>query len=326
MSLKIHNFGGIIGWNARKYFGYPASRAYLALQFFRRRKLSKQYIDYFYSQETIPMPSVVNIETINRCNSTCAFCSANKNAETRPYMRMDEDLFKKIIDDLADWGYNGHLTLYGNNEPWLDTRIVEFHKYAREKLPNVFIFMSTNGILLDVDKLDAIAPYINQLIVNNYSLKMELYPGVQAIYDHIKANPDKYKDLDVLIQMRYLQEVLTNRAGNSPNKKTTKKVYTEPCLMPFTDMWIIPNGKAGLCCCDNAEVTNYGDLHDMSIKEIWESKQYGSLRKAIANGRDKYPFCKHCDFIDAGLRMDAIIDIMQGNELHGTRQSFFKED
>ena len=37
---------------------------------------------------------------------------------------------------LRDWDYRGHLTLYGNNEPWLDTRIVELHKYAREQLPN----------------------------------------------------------------------------------------------------------------------------------------------------------------------------------------------
>ena len=43
---------------------------------------------------------------------------------------------------LHDWGYKGHLTLYGNNEPWLDTRIVAFHKYAREKLPDAFITLS----------------------------------------------------------------------------------------------------------------------------------------------------------------------------------------
>ena len=77
--------------------------------------------------EEPPYPLIVNLETINRCNSDCAFCTANRNAEKRPFQRMEKELFHSIIDQLRDWGYKGHLTLYGNNEPFLDTRIVEFH-------------------------------------------------------------------------------------------------------------------------------------------------------------------------------------------------------
>ena len=76
--------------------------------------------------------------------------------------------------------------------------------------------------------------------------------------------------------------------------------------MPFTDMWIMPNGKFGICCCDNFEVTDFCDLHEMSVKDAWNSPKYQELRKLIKNSRQNYPFCKHCDFIDAGLRMDAV--------------------
>ena len=138
------------------------------------------------SEET-PMPLIVNLETINRCNSTCSFCTANKNAEKRPYKRMEDELFYSIIDQLRDWGFKGHLTLYGNNEPWLDTRIVEFHKYCREQLPDSFIFMSTNGLLLDIDKVKAIVPYVNQLIINNYCRDMKLHDNVKEIYEYVKA-------------------------------------------------------------------------------------------------------------------------------------------
>ena len=151
MPIKVHNFMGKLGWNARKYFPKLASDSYLKLQFVTRRKLQASYVDYFLGSEEPPQPLVVNIETINRCNSTCEFCTANRNAEKRPFKKIDEKLFYSIIDQLADWGFKGHLTLYGNNEPWIDTRIVEFHKYCREKLPDSFIFMSTNGLLLDVD-------------------------------------------------------------------------------------------------------------------------------------------------------------------------------
>ncbi len=311
MPIRMHNFLGRFGWNARKYFPSLASESYLKLQFLRRGKSQQDYIQYFLNAEEVPHPNVVNLETINRCNSTCEFCNANKNAEKRPYMRMEDSMFYSIIDQLRDWGYDGHLTMYGNNEPWLDTRIVEFHKYAREQLPNAYIFMSTNGLLLDVDKVKSIVPYVNQLIINNYCLDMKLHANLKEIQTYVKAHPEEFKDVDILIQMRYLKEVLTNRAGSAPNKASTGKIVKETCLMPYTDMWIMPTGKLGVCCCDNFEVTELADLNVTPLAEAWNSKKYQILRSAVKQGRHNYPFCKYCDFIDAGLRMEIVDDILK---------------
>ena len=181
MSIRVHNFAGILGWNARKYLPRLSSQSYLKLQFIARRRQQRKYINYFYSQKEAPHPVVVNLETVNRCNGKCEFCTANIYAEKRPYLKMPEEMYYSIIDQLHDWNYKGHLTLYGNNEPWLDKRIVEFHKYAREKLPEAFIFMSTNGLLLDVKKVKAIVPYLNQLIINNYCLNMKMHDNVKEI-------------------------------------------------------------------------------------------------------------------------------------------------
>ncbi len=320
MSIRINNFMGRFGWFMRKHFPNLASDAYLKLQFSRRRKLQKQYCDYFLNAPEPPMPNIVNIETINRCNSTCAFCTANIHAEKRPFMQIDDDLFRSIIDSLADWGYKGHLTLYGNNEPWLDKKIVERHQYAREKLPDSFIFMSTNGLLLNIDKVRAIKPYIDQLIINNYCTNMKLHKNVQAIYEEIKAKPQEFEDIEILIQMRYLNEVLTNRAGSAPNKKSKGKIIKETCLLPFTDMWIVPNGKLGLCCCDNFEVTDFGDLNQIPLKEAWGSDKLQAVRRSIAEGRQNYDFCKYCDFIDAGMRMQIVKNILAGDQEAANRQ------
>lgn len=314
MSISINNFMGKFGWYGRKWFPNLASWAYLKLQFATRGKEQDQFIKYFLEQEEVPMPQVVNIETINRCNSTCEFCVANCKTDKRPLTKIDADLYRSIIDQLRDWGYKGHLTLYGNNEPLLDTRYVEFHKYAREQLPESFIFMSTNGLILTLEKLQEIKPYINQLIINNYDVEMKLHKNIQEIYEYVKKHPEEFKDLEIIIQMRYIKEVLTNRAGSAPNKAATEKVYTDTCLLPFTDMWIMPNGKMGLCCCDNLEVTNFADLNTMSVKEAWSNPRFMTVRKAIAQGRDKYPFCKHCDFIDAGFRTHLIRAILAGDQ------------
>ena len=325
MSVRLHNFMGRFGWEMQKRFPMLSSNMYLKLQFKSRAKSQKGYIDYFMSKDVPPQPLIVNLETINRCNSTCAFCTANKYAEKRPYCRMEDELFYNIIDQLADWGYKGHLTLYGNNEPWLDTRIVEFHKYCREKLPESFIFMSTNGLLLDIDKVKSVVPYIDQLIINNYCMDMKLHDNVKEIYDYIKANPDEFKSVDVLIQMRYMEAVLTNRAGSAPNKKNDVKVIKETCLMPFTDIFIFPDGRMGICCCDNFEVTTLADLKTTPIAEAWNSDEYKKVREAIKDGRQNWPFCKFCDFIDAGLRMDAVDDVLAGREMHGARQSLTRK-
>ncbi len=310
MPIRIENFMGSFGFWARKHFPHLASDLYLTMMFARRRKQGHEYIEYFNSfGEDLPHPRVVNLETINRCNSTCDFCCANKYSDKRPFAKMSDELFKSIIDQLADWGYKNRLTLYGNNEPWMDTRIVELHKYAREKLPECHIFMSTNGLLLTPEKVDAIAPYLNELIINNYAETEELQEPHKKVYEHIKNNPEKFKDLDARIQIRYIHEILTNRAGAAPNKpKVETKAIREICLMPYTDMWIVPDGRLGICCCDNREVTTLADLNKTPLKEAWNSPAYKELRKRMEmpGGRDNFPFCKGCDFVDAGLRMDEV--------------------
>jgi len=314
MPIRMVNFMGRFGWEMQKRFPKLSSEGYLSLQFLTRRKSQKEFIKYFMEKDQVPHPLIVNLETINRCNSTCEFCTANKYAEKRPYKRMEDELFYNIIDQLHDWNYKGHLTMYGNNEPWLDTRIVEFHKYAREKLPDSYIFMSTNGLLLDVDKVKAIVPYVNQLIINNYCLDMKLHDNLKEIWDYVKANPDEFKDVDILIQMRYIKAVLTNRAGSAPNKQATQKVIKETCLMPYTDMWITPDGRLGICCCDNFEVTELAKLSEVSLPEAWNTAKYQQLRNLVKDGRQNYPFCKHCDFIDAGLRMDCVTEVLKANK------------
>ena len=326
MSVRFHNFGGALGWNLQKHFPKLSSESYLKLQFLTRNKLQEQYIQYFLNAEETPQPLVVNLETINRCNSTCSFCTANKNAEKRPYKRMDEDLFYSIIDQLHDWGYKGHLTLYGNNEPFLDTRIVEFHKYCREQLPDSYIFLSSNGLLLTIDKVKEIIPYVNQLIINNYCRDMKLHDNVQEIYDYAKSHPDEFKDVEFLIQMRYMDAVLTNRPGSAPNKQNTQKFIKVTCFMPYTDMFIFPDGRMGICCCDNFEATTLADLTKTPLMEAWSSEEYRKLRQAIKTSRSDYQFCKYCDFIDAGLRMDMVDDTLKHRAAnHGARQSLFRK-
>ena len=64
--------------------------------------------------------SSVEIETINRCNSTCSFCPVNRLRRPASTVSMSDDLFTRILDDLGSLGYSGKLALHSNNEPLLD--------------------------------------------------------------------------------------------------------------------------------------------------------------------------------------------------------------
>lgn len=303
MSVSISTYAGRLGWMARKYFPFLSSNAYLKLQYVKRRKISQEYIDYFCDSKKKPQPLNILIETINRCNSTCSFCAANRNDECRPFCRMEEDLFKRIISQIADWDYSGYISLFANNEPFMDTRIIDFHRYIREKLPNARIKVFTNGLLLDCTKFKEIAPYADLFIINNYCDDRKLHPNIEELYQYLKKNPAIHEKIDVQIKIRYIGEVLTNRAGTSPNKKETKSIIKEPCLFPYTDMVIYPDGKAGICCCDVKEVTDLGNVNQETIQEIWTGKKYESLRRKLRDGRQENKFCEHCDFVDTGLRV-----------------------
>ena len=98
MSIRISSFLGKFGFEARRIAPNLASSAYLKLQFMTRGTIQDQYIKWFMEQDETPMPQVVNIETINRCNSTCSFCTANVHAEKRPFMKIEDGLYRFIID------------------------------------------------------------------------------------------------------------------------------------------------------------------------------------------------------------------------------------
>ena len=246
------------------------------------------------------MPCLISIETINRCNSTCSFCPASVGRDKRPFQKMDENLFKKIISELRSLGFDGYLNLYVNNEPFMDKRIEDWYKYAKEQLPNAKMLLYTNGTLLTIDRFVKIAPYIDKMIINNYSENLKLHQNIKELYDFVVKN-EQYHNMDISIQIRYIKEILTNRAGEAPNKKY-KSYNNWVCVMPFTDFTIYPTGKVGICCCDATEKTCLGNVADNSFYEIWTGNIYKKLREQISKGRDHYPFCKGCDFVDAGIR------------------------
>ena len=303
MSIKINSYGGIITWCFRKKFSQYTSKMALETAAKLYKNKTNKYIKKFGEAENKPLFKIVNIETINRCNGRCAFCPANVKAEKRELKRMDESVFRSIVDQLYELNWKGQIFLNVNNEPLLDDNIFQYARYVKERLgENVSLAMFTNGTMLTIEKLERLAPYLNILIINNYSQKYSLNENNKKIYHYVKKNHKKFDNLHITINRRYSEEILATRAGNAPNKKKKNNNVNTPCIYPYVDLTIFPDGKVGLCCNDCFEVTDYGNVINQSLVEIWLGDRFATVRKQLEKGRQNFEFCKECDVVDTGFR------------------------
>ncbi len=84
-------------------------------------------------------------------------------------------------------------------------------------------------------------------------------------------------------------------------KETLKKVNGRwPCLNPFQEMYILPDGRIYYCCetiakLAFAELRSVGEFPEQSISDIWKGQLYQELRRdLILNKLDEQPACKDC--------------------------------
>lgn len=250
-------------------------------------------------ENTVPQIQSVEIETINRCNNDCSFCPVSKANDIRKPMRMKEELFYQIIDELAQMGYQGYLSLFSNNEPLLDTRIPDFLAYAVEKLPNAVHAMYTNGMLLTKENYRTLTELLDYLVIDNYNDAFKLNDPVRQIVETEQENPRKSK-ASVRIEVRKKNQVLSNRGGKAPNKPGEAR-YSSACILPFMQMVIRPDGRVSRCCQDAYGSVTVADVAREGMRGAWESLAYRQARQSmLAGGRGTVKGCERCDVFGLG--------------------------
>ena len=175
----------------------------------------------------------------------------------------------------------------------LDTRIVEFAEIARNALPSAVIKIFTNGILVSLEKFEKLIPYVDILRIDNYSDDGKtLIEPVECLYNTIK-NKKEYRNKVEIVTIKK-NAIRSTRGGLARNRG---KVYflKSPCIYPFSQITIRPDGKVSLCCNDAYGNYTLGDVTKQTLSDVWNSDAYWSIRKEILKGRDRLPMCKNCD-------------------------------
>jgi radical SAM protein with 4Fe4S-binding SPASM domain len=106
-------------------------------------------------QEVIPLstPMVLFVDPVDTCNFKCTFCPTGDRdlikSTGRWQGRMHWDVYKKVIDDLAEFDRPLKvLRLYKEGEPLLHTRFADMVRYAKDSGHVEYIDTTTNGYLL----------------------------------------------------------------------------------------------------------------------------------------------------------------------------------
>ncbi|MFA6142525.1 MAG: radical SAM protein [Candidatus Omnitrophota bacterium] len=243
---------------------------------------------FYYLKYTIFTPPLdaVEIEINSFCNRKCRYCPNYDH--TRERIFLEGNLFYKIINDLKKMKFKGAITFNMYNEPLLDTRLSGFIEYVRKELPSAYIYLNTNGDLLNLHLWRKLrASGLDFANVTQYDEKIN--DNIQHLLDELDLEEKKHI-------RAYLLHNVINRAGLVDNNSNVKLPLEKYCSRPFYQLSINYKGKAVLCCNDYFGLVEIADVRNSSILTIWKNKIFKYYRKKlIFANRSGLKLCDKCD-------------------------------
>lgn len=260
-----------------------------AQHFLKRRMLSFELCrNYWKGMEARRNPQFqwVEIETTSVCNRRCQYCP-NYSVD-RPSRLMEEKIFNKIIDELADLKFSGRVSPHLYGEPLLDKRIFTFMAYARKKLPKALIKLFTNGDLLTSD-------IFKRLIESGVDvIRIAQHDPVpsKSIEDTLEGTGANVKKKHLEYVVYYdNDENLMNRGGLVEVKHDVRMNFCDYVSGVSIDY----DGNMLLCCQDFMSKYKFGTLRTEKIIDIWNKKKYKEQRDSIKSGIWNLEICRTCN-------------------------------
>lgn len=274
-------------------------------------------------------PRAIQIQTTSYCNAMCLFCGYRNIHNELEMGHMDDDLFKKIIDETSQH-YIGRISPYLMNEPLMDKKMPERIAYIeRNKKPFTKTKINTNGALLTEDMSERLVDSgLRHLWVSVQGYSAESYCKSMGIKKfNILDNIDRFLDirdrkgkkrpklsittLDTTIvhdELEYAKKhwaerdvnfkihAVDNRAGDDISDLVTeKRQFRRNCDLFLKQAYVLFNGDVIICCHDWRRTVVLGNLREQSLKEIWNSERFMELiRQYQAGDFTNLKICRTC--------------------------------
>ncbi|MFN7373353.1 MAG: SPASM domain-containing protein [Cyclobacteriaceae bacterium] len=118
------------------------------------------------------LPISIAFEPTTSCNLRCPECPSGLRSFTRPTGMLQEDLFQRVIDELAPT--LSYLTFYFQGEPYLHPRFLEMVAYASQR--GIYTATSTNAHYLTEKNAEVtVRSGLDRLIISIDGTSQETY-------------------------------------------------------------------------------------------------------------------------------------------------------
>lgn len=278
--------------------------------------------------QEFPMMCVIGLSYV--CNSLCPSCPYTNTEirvdyKDRPFM--NEDTFKIIADQCGEYG--AWIRISGGGEPMLHPKAVELMEYAKKVgakvglITNGSKFTEENSQRLLEAGVDMIEFSVDAADLETYAVVRKglnwerLLENVKRMVEIRNKLKSKTKiiasgvnqegvDIDKVAQFweplvdNFQKRKYLTWGINDPSLSADPTPYLPPdqripCPFLFERLNIDSRGKVMVCGFDIAAVTDMGNVHEKSIKEIWHSKSFEYYRKMHLEHRgDEIEICKNC--------------------------------
>lgn len=242
----------------------------------------------------VPLFSHINIQTTSYCTRRCGFCALGAPHRAHAKEKMDEILFRKIIDELASIDYSGRVSLFEINEPLTDDRICDFVEYVKRKLPKAFQFINTNGDLLTLDLLDELFESgIDHMIISCYDTRvLQRSKALVARRRYFCTVQDK-RNGEFFFH--------DNRGGQVEGHSMLGPVHNMFCERVYKQIYVKPDGNVVSCVADQDNVNYIGNARDSSVVDLWFCAKFAEIRRRLKRGdRSFSALCVNCNYTGDG--------------------------
>lgn len=258
----------------------------------------------------------VLIEINSKCNRKCWFC-ANSLLDKDIDFDMSDEIFDKVLNELAKIHYEQEICLSFMNEPLLCTKLIERVKKIKCYLPKCFLYVVTNGDYLNKQLLGNLEQAgLDLIMIDIYTKSMdysidEAFSIAEIIKQKldlpVKLNKKEfmmgfgiYKNMDIEILSQDFSKRASNRAESLPESLPIPKItsHPAPCIKNFISFHIDFRGDVWPCPNYHRELKQHreyclGNVREETIFDIYLGEKMSAYRERNFFHRDSLP-CRSC--------------------------------
>lgn len=252
------------------------------------------------------------------CTRKCSFCPrADSKVYPNKKLFMSIETITNLANKCLEDGFEGDFHVSGFGESFTHPDFLELITVLRNKLPNNFLVLTTNGDLLNEKNLkEIIKKNFNKVIVSCYDglkRKEELIKFFErnSYFNYeireLWFNPgEDTKDL-------MNRNNFNNRSGSVVVGGIVEPKNNAQCYLPFYKLVIDWNGEALLCCNDWKRAhKGFGNVNTNTLSEIWNGSEFKTVRESLYNGNRQGPACSNCNIAGTMIGTESV-SILIGN-------------